>query len=174
MVGKFAQLLSVGGKSNSLGRSSEVVETVLNDKYQLDELYSCLFDDNEWVRMRAGDALEKVCRVHPEWLKPYSARLIDRVSAIKQPSVQWHLAQMLGEIDLNPVEAKKASILMKQNLGNKSVDWIVASYSMETLAKFARDKVIEPNEVIPLLLIQQAHHSKAVVKRATRLLGEFS
>jgi hypothetical protein len=54
----FATVLSIGGTSNSLGRAEEVVQIVLADESRLDELFECLFDD-EWLRMRAIDALEK-------------------------------------------------------------------------------------------------------------------
>jgi 3-methyladenine DNA glycosylase AlkC len=75
MKESFVDVLSVGGKSNSLGRAHEVVEAVLHNETRLEELYQCMFDENSWTRMRAADSLEKVCRVHPEWLKTYIDRL---------------------------------------------------------------------------------------------------
>ncbi len=77
MDGNFVEMLAVGGKSNSLGRVNEVIEIVLHNEPRLNELYDCLFDKDAWIRMRAADALEKVCREHPDWLMPY----IDRFSA---------------------------------------------------------------------------------------------
>jgi hypothetical protein len=65
-------MLTVGGKSNALGRTNEVIEIVLLDKSRLDELYKCLFEADAWVRMRAGDALEKICRHCPEWRKSHT------------------------------------------------------------------------------------------------------
>ncbi len=173
MAETFTEMLAVGGKSNSLGRVSEVIELVLKDKSQLDELYNCLFESDEWVRMRAGDALEKVCREHPDWLQPYVDRLLSEVASVQQASVQWHLAQMLGEISLTPTEIKRAAALLKSYLKNKDADWIVTSNSMETLAKFVREGNVESNEVTPLLRLQQDHHSKTVAKRAARLLKEL-
>jgi hypothetical protein len=55
----------------------------------LDELFACLGNADDIVRMRAADALEKVCREHPEWLVPYADRLLSDVAGIDQPSVHW-------------------------------------------------------------------------------------
>jgi HEAT repeat protein len=33
----------------------------LHDPERLEELYSCLFNEDAWVRMRAADALENLC-----------------------------------------------------------------------------------------------------------------
>ena len=70
MTERLADMLAVGGHANSLGLGSEVVELVLKDKPRLDELYNCLFNADSWVRMRAADALEKICRQRSEWLLP--------------------------------------------------------------------------------------------------------
>ena len=170
----FAAMLAEGGKKNTLGRAEEAVQIVLADQSRLDELYNCLFEDDEWLRMRAIDALEKVCRVHPEWLKPYVEKLFGEVAAIDQASIHWHLAQMFREIDLTRDQRERAIGLMKRNISSNNADWIVASNTMETLALFVTDGTVPAEELIPLLEIQQAHHSKAVVKRATRILDQLN
>lgn len=169
----FAAMLAEGGKKNSLGRAEEVVQIVLADQSRLNELYNCLFEDDAWLRMRAIDALEKVCRVHPEWLEPYVERLLGEVAAIEQASIHWHLAQMFGEINLTPDQRERAIALMKRNISSNSADWIVASNTMETLAGFVADGTVPAKELMSLLEIQQTHHSKAVVKRATRILDQL-
>ena len=74
MAENFADMLIVGDKSNSLGRVSEVIEHILNDPERLEELYSCLFNEDARVRMRAADALEKICRQHSDWLEAFIDR----------------------------------------------------------------------------------------------------
>ncbi len=174
MAEAFADMLTEGGKKNSLGRAEEIVQIVLADHSRLDELYRCLFEDDAWVRMRAVDALEKICRVHPEWLEPYVERLLYEVATIDQASIQWHLAQMFLEIDLSPAQRKKAIDIMKRNIATKEADWIVASNTMDTLARYVSDDMLPLSELLLLLKVQQGHHSKAVVKRATRLLDELT
>jgi hypothetical protein len=52
-----------GGDPRTLGNVAEVVGNVLTEPRRLDDLIGCVLNsDDEIVRMRAGDALEKVCR----------------------------------------------------------------------------------------------------------------
>ena len=170
----FAAMLAEGGKKNTLGRAEEIVQIVLADQSRLSELYNCLFEDDAWLRMRAIDALEKVCRVHPEWLEPYIERLLGEVAAIDQASIHWHLAEIFRRVELTPDQRERAIELMKRNISSNGADWIVASNTMETLALFVADGTVPVEELIPLLEIQQTHHSKAVVKRATRIFDQLS
>ena len=97
MVERFAEALQ-GGHHNSLGRTEEVVAIVVADPTRLEELFAVLAVPDELVRMRAGDALEKVCRRRPAWFVPHIDRIIGDIGAIEQPSVQWHVAQMLHHL----------------------------------------------------------------------------
>ncbi|MFA7266489.1 MAG: hypothetical protein WC054_09275 [Candidatus Nanopelagicales bacterium] len=176
MVGdtrSLAARLETGGKSNSLGEVSDIVSEVLADKNLLPELFECLFSDDEWVRMRAGDALEKVCRQQPGWFVPYLARLLEEVSQIQQASIRWHLAQILGQVELTTSQQQKAIEVLSGYLRDPQVDWIVAANSMETLAQFVRQGSVPAPLVVPLLQQQQHHRSKAVNKRATNLLAQL-
>jgi hypothetical protein len=51
--------------------------------------------------MRASDVLEKVYRAHPGLLRPFVPRLLGQMSRIEQASVQWNLAQILTEVELD-------------------------------------------------------------------------
>lgn len=91
---QFAQMLT-GGHPNSLGRTEEVVAIVLADQARLEELFATMTSEDEVVRLRVGDALEKVCRVKPGWFLRHVDRLLGDLGEIGQPSVQWHVAQMM-------------------------------------------------------------------------------
>jgi hypothetical protein len=170
MTESFADILAVGGSTNSLGRAGEVTAIVLEDKDRLEELYQCLFDDDAWVRMRAIDSIEKICRVHPEWLEPYTDRLNEEVAGSTQPSIQWHLAEMYGELALTDSQKQFAIDWLTQRLATIDVDWIVAANSMKTLVQFANDGLVRRASVITLLKIQQRHKSSTVIRRAKALL----
>ena len=72
MADKFASMLVIGGESNALGRTDEVIEVVLNNKYRVEELYRYVtFDEDAWERMKAIDAIEKTGREKPDWLMLY-------------------------------------------------------------------------------------------------------
>lgn len=115
-----------------------MVALVLGNRTRLHELYACLLEDDESIRMRASDALEKVCRQRPAWFQAYLPQLFTEVAPIDQASVQWHLAQILGEVELTPKQRAAVCRILKRNLVEKK-DWIVVNYSMETLAKLSQD-----------------------------------
>lgn len=173
MAQTFAQKLAVGGKSNSLGIAEEVVREVLADKTHLDELYACLFEADAWLRMRAADSLEKVCRVHPEWFIPYTDRLIHEMGKSDQPSLQWHVAQMLAEVNLTPAQQHEAVQWLKARLQDSDVDWIVAANAMKTVVQFTKTGSFPQDEAIKLIGAQQSHRSPSVRKRAAKLLAEL-
>lgn len=163
----FAYLLTEGGKSNSLGRVNEVIENVLHDQSRLEELYTCLFDKDAWVRMRAADAIEKICRQHPDWLVPYIDRLHTNFAPHTQPSIQWHMAQIYREVDLTEEQRDRVITWLSDLLKTTNVDWIVSANAMETLMQFTKDGYVEDGTMVDLLNIQLHHASKSVVKRAS-------
>lgn len=161
-----------GGNPRSLGRTDEVVECVTGDRNRLDDLFDCVFDIDETVRMRAGDALEKVCREHLDWLQPYTDRILTEVAAIPQPSVQWHVVQMIGELPLNDAQRAQAVKILKHNLESAS-DWIVLNDSLEVFARFVRaDPSLQPY-FMALLRKHAQDPRKSVANRATKLLSSF-
>lgn len=170
----FAETLTEGGHTNSLGRAVEVINAVLQDESRLEELYRCLFNEDAWVRMRAVDSLEKICRVHPGWLTPYIDRFAEDLSVSTQPSIQWHLAQMYGQLELTKAQTQFAINWLKQCLTSTEVDWIVAANAMVALVQFVHKGSAAKSEVLPLLKKQQKHKSAAVVKRANGLLEELA
>ncbi|HVQ44573.1 MAG TPA: hypothetical protein VMT30_06425 [Candidatus Saccharimonadia bacterium] len=173
MTEDFTDLLAVGGKANSLGKVNEVIALVLNDRNRLDELYSRLFNEDAWIRMRAADALEKICRQHPDWLLPYIDKFASDLATSSQPSIQWHLAQIYRAVDLTTEQKHFAINWLKHLLATKDVDWIVAANAMDTLAQFTKDGSCSVADIVPLLKIQQNHKSNAVIKRANKLITEL-
>lgn len=166
----FTDMLAVGGKANSLGRVNDVIENVLEDQGRLEELYGCLFNEDAWVRMRAADALEKVCRQHPAWLLSYIDRFFEDLSTSTQPSIQWHLAQIYRQVALTDSQKRVVVRWLAQLLSSKDVDWIVGANAMDTLGQFTKEGAFAVADFAPLLKIQQHHKSNAVVKRANKWL----
>lgn len=171
---EFKDILAAGGKANSLGRSGEVLEVVLNSRSLLNELYDCLFDDDAWVRMRAADCLEKVCREHPRWIEPFIDRMFDELAASSQPSIQWHLAQIFAEVKLSKSQQEKATAWLKNVLASATVDWIVSVNAMKTLLQFHRDGLVARADIEPLFMLQQQHKSNTVRKKSTQFLSDLA
>lgn len=169
MTESFAKMLTTGGHANSLGKVPEVIEIVLHNPSHIEELYQCLFDDDAWVRMRAADALEKICREHPDWLVPYIDRLASDFAATTQPSIQWHMAQIYRQVPLTDKQKQHAVQWLKKLISTKDVDWIVAANTMETLAQFVKEGSFPADQLLSLLAIQEHHKSSAVVRRAAKI-----
>lgn len=174
MTETFTTMLSVGGKSNSLGRVDEVIDVVLHDRERLDELYACMFDEDAWTRMRAADAFEKICRQHPDWILPYIDKTFTELSMSTQPSIQWHLAQIYRQVELTEAQKQMAMQWLKNLLSTEETDWIVAANAMDTLAQFTKQGAFAAEDMTHLLKIQQHHKSNAVIRRANKWLAELS
>lgn len=171
MTERFSEILMTGGHANSLGRVNEVIESVLRDSLRMDELYECLFDDDAWVRMRAADALEKICREHPNWLLPYIDKFQQELWQSAQASIQWHLAQIYEQVELTDQQRYAAQQWLASLVSKKDVDWIVAANVLDTLMKFTNDGTFSRDDMIALLKVQQHHKSNAVTKRAAKHLA---
>lgn len=167
----FNDMLS-GGNPRTLGQSAKAIELVLTDSSRLKELMDCIFSGDEIVRMRASDALEKLSRQKPEWFKPFVGQLLNDWPTVRQPSVQWHLAQMLSEVSLSKQEKQKAILVLKNNLEAMD-DWIVTNLTLESLATFARDTSLNRNQFKTILYSQLKSRHKSVRSRVNKLLLEF-
>jgi len=165
-------MLLVGGKANSLGRVNDVIEVVLADQSRLDELYKCLFEEDAWVRMRAADALEKICRVHPDWLLPYIDMLQADFASNTQASIQWHMAQIFAEVELTTKQKEFAIHWLQALLATETTDWIVAANAMDTLGSFTQDGSFPRAQFVKLLHVQLRHKSNAVIRRAHKWLDK--
>ena len=161
-----------GGHHNSLGRTEEVVGIVVDDQGRLDELFACLDSPDELVRLRAGDALEKVCRERAEWFLPYADRFLTEIGRIDQPSVQWHTAQVLDHLrsDLSDAQRRRASDLLRGYL-EESDDWIVLNTSVGILTGWAGDEPALARAIRPALEHLTADRRKSVAKRAAKCLA---
>jgi hypothetical protein len=133
------EMMLTGGHPNSLGRTVEVVDLVLEDSKRFPELYNCYFSKDEVVRLKTSNAMKRICAEHPEWLEPYIDKFIFEIAGIKQASAQWTLAQLFNSLASRMSEAqmKKAVKVMQRNL-ETSDDWIVQNQTMQTLADWAK------------------------------------
>lgn len=167
-------MLSEDGKKNSLGRVNDVIDLVLDDQSRLSELYVTITHEDAWVRMRAIDAFEKICRSHPDWIAPYIDDIQTELAQSTQASIKWHIAQIYSEIELSEPQKKRAVKWLTTVLSSKDIDWIVAANSISTLAYFVRNGDASKSVLLRVLGIQKDHKSSAVVRRANKILLEFS
>lgn len=164
----FEDVLAVGGRTNSLGRASDVLDLLRADGSRTDELVACISADDAWVRMRAADTFEKLVREDPHRGRPYVEHVLTVLTRSDQPSVQWHVAQLLDLLELTPDQRDTAVAWLRERVATTEVDWIVAAQSMTTLVSLQRQGHVEAADLDALLEVQQSHPSASVRRKATR------
>ena len=169
------ELMLTGGHPNSLGRTLEVVDLVLENQDYLDELYQCYFSDDEVVRLRTSNALKRISRVNPAWLVPYIDKFINYISKIDQASTQWTLANLFDVLTpfMTLEQLKNAQAILKHNLATHS-DWIVLNNSMQVLADWAVNDEELLQWLMPHLLRLREEKRKSIANSAKKLLKQFS
>jgi hypothetical protein len=103
-----------GGNKRKIN-NQPVIEAVLHDPTRVGELFACVKDADEYVRMRASDALEKVCQANASIVQPLKIRVLNEMSVIDQPGVQWHYAQIVDKLQLNPQETAQVISKLQSN-----------------------------------------------------------
>lgn len=165
----FVDMLT-GGNPRTLLGVTEVLAELRADPSRISELIDCCTAADAVVRMRAADALEKFARERPELLTPFVDRLDAELAASTQPSIQWHLAQLWGEVPLTAAQRARAAEWLIRTLDDAD-DWIVLTCAMSALATLAA----ADTSLRPALRERLQRHSKsrlpAVAKRAVRLLA---
>lgn len=97
----FAQLLL--GKDRRRLNNSGVVAAV-HDQRSFDALFGLIFHHERPLVMRAADAVEKITRKDPEYLRPHKDQLLGILKSADHKELKWHVAQLLPRLPLDPGE----------------------------------------------------------------------
>ena len=164
-----------GGHPNSLGRTEEVVEIVLNNKARISELFECYSSEDEIVRLRVSSAFKRIFRQNKNWFIDYIDKFQQLIPTLKQPSAEWTLAQLHLELEelLSAEQAKNAIEITKQQL-NESKDWIVIIQSMNFLQHMAMKDESLKKWLKGKLFVIAKDKRKSVSKRANVILQSFN
>lgn len=171
MAERFEDMLT-GGHPNALGRTVEVVETVLRTPDRFDELFACYGSADEVVRLRVSNAMKRIEAERRDLLVPYIDRFIGEIDALDQASAQWTLAQVFDRLsgDLTSGQRAGALAILKRNLAEHS-DWIVLNFTMETLTNWAAEDAGLAVWLRPHLERIADDPRKSVKKRAVKFLA---
>jgi hypothetical protein len=166
----FAQRLA-GGHPNSLGRTLEVVDAVLQDQTRLPDLLACYTSSDEVVRLRTSNALKRIMLQHPDWVVPFLDHLLFEVAKIEQASTQWTLAIVFGTLKTHMSTSQKAQALhlIQQQLLHHT-DWIVLNNAMQTLSEWAKTDAALKKWLEPQLEHHATDPRKSVAARAKKCL----
>ena len=161
-----------GGNKRKLNNQG-VIDFVLKNPKEVNTLFKCILNKDEYVRMRASDALEKVCRQNPKIVQPLKKDILEKMSTIDQPSVQWHYAQIVDKLQLTTPERERVISKLKDNFATYD-DWITKNITMEVLGHFAiKDKALK-SYLIPKLESLKNNPKISISTRATKILGQLT
>jgi len=166
-LNKIEKLLSIGDLRTA-GKSEEVVKLVSSKPKLFDDVVNAILVDDPGTRMRASDAVEKITRVHPEWLKPYKRQFLSKIVNIEQKEVRWHTAQILPRFNLTKKERKKVFTLMLIFLEDESR--IVKTFAMQTLTDIAVQDNSYVNNVRNIVKKLMQNGAPAMKSRGKKLL----
>ena len=169
------EIMLTGGHPNSLGRTIEVVETVLATPDRFEELFACYRSSDEVVRLRVSNALKRVEKERHDLLVPYIDALITEIGALDQASAQWTLADLFLALGPDMTAAQKAAALdiMKRNLAEHD-DWIVLNRTMNTLLKWRDAEDGLADWLVPHLTRLSQDTRKSVANRASKGLSALA
>ncbi|TET29808.1 MAG: HEAT repeat domain-containing protein [Candidatus Heimdallarchaeota archaeon] len=122
-----------GGTLISDGRADEVVGEVLDDMSLLPKLVEGLEEEDDVIRGRAADALEKLSRFHPEKMASYLQIFMDLAENDPVPMVRWHLAMIFGRMIFSKEYTEKVIPTLLEILKEDSVfviSWAIVSLTI--------------------------------------------
>lgn len=160
-----------GGDRRSIGKSNEVVAEVLANLKLFDAVFSGLQSDNQVLRARVADAIEKITRRRPELLLPYRTKLLGPLARLDQMEVRWHVAQLLPRVRWNKSERQRVLRILMDYLNDPSR--IVKTFAMQALADLARQAPdLRPRVLVHLRKLTRTG-TPAMKARGRRLLEEL-
>lgn len=160
-----------GGDLRSDGLANEVAKFVLENPHTFEDLFAGLSEEDDVVRGRAADAIEKISRRRPDLPKEHIPEMIRIAGDEPVAMVKMHMAMLFGHMAVYPEctgQLMAALILM---LADKSV--FTRSWAIVSLCIIARKYPEKCQPILEHLLKLQADESDAIrtrVKKAVHLL----
>jgi HEAT repeat protein len=160
-----------GGDLRSDGLANEVAEFVLENPHTFEDLIAGLSEEDDVVRGRAADAIEKVSRYRPDLPKERIPEMIRIARDEPVAMVKMHLAILFGHLAVYPEYTDQLMAALVLMLDDKSV--FTSSWAIVSLCIIARKYPAKCQSILEHLLKLQADESVAIrtrVKKAVHLL----
>lgn len=138
MINESLRRLLTGGDLRSIAGSDDAVNMVKN-QHDFDELISFIFDSDRLLAMRAVDAVEKITRLHPEYLVTHAEDIVELVEVANHKELKWHLALLLARLDLQEDTRVQALSVLKTWLCDARESTIVRVNSLQALYDMGED-----------------------------------
>jgi HEAT repeat protein len=158
-----------GGDLRSDGMANEVSQFVLDNPQVFEDLYAGLFAEDDVVRGRAADALEKVARRRPDLLLEHLPEVINLAEVEDVPMVKMHLAMIFGHLAVYPEMIEELMPPLNNLLGDESV--FTRSWAIVSLCIIARNFPKECQAVLDTFLPFQEDESIAIRTKAKKAIN---
>jgi len=131
------ELLIVGRRRISSGRTAEVVDLVRSNPKKVNQLLECLWDEDPSVTMRAADALEKLTRnrssvsdsILESLQDSWKAPLIGLLAEATENKLRWCLAPVVPRLALTLPECRRVAETLHSYLEDSSS--IVKTFALQ-------------------------------------------
>ena len=119
-----------GGDLRSDGAANQAADAVIKNPELINDLAVGLESEDDVIRGRTADVLEKIARTNPELTASYVNRFLQLLGSDPLPMVRWHLAMVLGHLaEYSSLTEEIVSALLRA-LDDGSVftkSWVIVS-----------------------------------------------
>lgn len=173
MAETFEAMLT-GGHPNSLGRTEEAAQLVVDEPERLAELFRTYDSTDEVVRLRVSSAFKRVFLAQPQWFKKWYGRFSRRVVKLGQPSALWTLSFLCLRLEdqLTSKNKQNAGVLLCEVLETCD-DWIVICNTLETLGHWAKRDSELKHWLQPRLSRFCGDRRKSVARKAQKVAASL-
>jgi hypothetical protein len=157
------------GDLRSEGRAEEVAQEIIANPHLLNELTRGLRSENKVIRGRVCMTMEIISRQHPQLLADVLPQVIELAAIDAVPQVRWHIAEILGNVEISDDDIEKIVRILLEYLEDKSK--IVKYCSVQTLGILGGKSALK-DEIIARIG-EQKNVSKSLSKIVTQALEEL-
>jgi len=158
-----------GGDLRSEGKANEVALEVVSNPSLLADLSQGLLSDDKVLRGRTCMAMEIISREQPELLTNVVQQLIELAAADTVPQVRWHIAEILGNVDLSDDNVERTIPIILTYLKDKSE--LVKYCSVQTLGGIGRKSPLREKIISNLIGLKNV--SKSLGKVVAKALHDL-
>jgi hypothetical protein len=132
--GQLHALLS-GGDRRSVAESERARAQIESNPALVNELVRLTRDEDWLVTMRAADMLEKLARVHPDWIEPYKEVFIGPLADSDKWEIRLQIVRALPLFRWTPAQSKRVEAILRENL--EFPQTFVRAWALDGLATLA-------------------------------------
>jgi HEAT repeat protein len=157
-----------GGDLRSDGMASEAAQFVLVNPHVFEDLFAGLSEEDDVIRGRTADALEKIARERPDLLIDHLQDMVDLAENEPVPMVKMHLAMIFGHLAVYEDALEQLISALNDLLDDKSV--FTRSWAIASLCIIGRKYSRECRQIVERLSQLQGDQSIAIRSRVKKAL----